>query len=123
MNHQDYPRQNQIDTFNKLLDEGWSVTYAMSKAKITGVQYTNFLKKDDEARARIAEYKKAKTEGRRYSYAGIPLTLNQLKEAGLENDYYNMKLRLEYEERTKLEMEKLLDFKLKQSCSELPRGI
>lgn len=123
MKYQEYPKQQQIDTFNQLLDDGWSVTFAMSKSKISGAQYSNFIKESKEARDRIAHYKKAKLEGRKYSYAGVPLTLNQLKEAGLEDEYNNQKRRKEYEERTKIEMQRMLEFRLKQKSDKLPRGI
>jgi len=83
MKYHEFPKPEQIKTFNELFDAGWSITYAMSKARITGVQYVNFLNNCPLTREKVELYKKTKKRYNKAYFGGTPLTVSQHLELGI----------------------------------------
>jgi hypothetical protein len=117
------PSQAKIDLFWQTFNAGYSVTYSMSLAKITGKQYRAFLDSSEEARNRIQAYKEEKHLSRKCNYKGIQLTYEQCARLGLKKEFEESEYRKEQIERTKQILESISEIKVNVKNDLLPRGI
>lgn len=118
------PHQEQIDQFYELFNNGWSITYSMSKARISGKQYKSFIASDPDLKARIDEYKYNKRRTTKCTYEGRKLSYSEFESLGLKKEYQSAQDKMNSIERTKAVIESIryIPVELPETSYSLPRG-
>ena len=119
------PSQEQIKIFHELFDGGWSITYSMSKARISGQRYKAFIDSDKDLKARIEKYKYNKRRTTKCTYEGRPLSYAECEHLGIEKEFIAAKEKADNMERTKaiIESIKYIQVDIPHDENLLPRGL
>lgn len=118
--------EDQIKTFLKYFDDGYSVPYSLKQANVTYTQHRE-IQRHPLIKPKIDAYKKRMSGKRHFNYDGVPL--NDEQKSILNNyKWYRRNVRKnELEQKLKLELDnkKFLEINIEEIPQDerLPRGI